>query len=290
MTGTKIAKHIKSSEWIARLQILQESRLAFIGGILILVIIFVSILAPFLAPYNPLEMHMQETFSPPSFKYLLGTDEYGRDMLSRVIYGSRISILVATLSTLIAFTLGIIIGAVAGYFGGKTDNLLMRFMDAIFAFPAILLAIALISVMGKSLFSLFLAIGIRWIPNFARITRGQILQEREKEYVQAAIIQGESKLFIIFCHILPNCISPLLVLASNCFAVAILVESALSFLGLGVAPPTPSWGLMLSEARGFMETDPYTSIFPGLAIMVTVLALNFFGDGLRDIFDPRTRV
>lgn len=271
-------------EWIIRLT---ENRLALVGGLIVLVMFLVALFAPLLALHDPVEIAISDRLAPLSASHPLGTDQFGRDIYSRVIYGARVSVMVGLVAVSLGFGLGVFLGAVSGYFGKALDNLVMRFVDAIMAFPGILLALALVAAWGPSLYSICFALGIRYMPSFARLVRASVLKEREKEYVEAAKVQGESDLRILCRQILPNCASPLIIQISLDFAHAIIAESSLSFLGLGLPPPTPSWGNMLDDARTYMLTYPWGAIFPGLAISLTVLGFNFLGDGLRDILDPR---
>ena len=225
----------------------------------------------------------------PSARYWLGTDDLGRDILSRIIFGARVSLMVGTIAIGIAAVAGVSLGLAAGFLGGRIDGLIMRVMDALLAFPAILLAIALMAVLGPSLENAMIAIGIISIPAFARITRANVLSLREKEFVEAARALGGGGLYLASVVILPNCLSPIIVQASLGVGNAILVEAALSFLGLGVQPPEPSWGSMLAFGRSLLGQAPWYATFSGLAIFVTVLALNFLGDGLREALDPRLR-
>jgi peptide/nickel transport system permease protein len=206
---------------------------------------------------------------------------------ARIVRGARVSLLVGFIAVGIGIGLGTPIGAISGYYRGKVDEVIMRIMDSLLAFPPILMALVVITILGPSLFNTMIAIGVVYIPRFARVIRGSVLSERQKEYVEAAKMVGESNLSILFRQILPNCLSPLIVQATVFIAYAILTEAALSFLGLGIQPPNPSWGSMLNEAKVFIESDPHLAIFPGLAISITVLGFNLFGDGLRDILDPR---
>ena len=269
------------------LGILYERKLAFIGAILVILVLFTAVFTSFITPSDPVEMRMKRRLELPSWKHPLGLDQFGRDVWSRIAYGTRVSLKVSVISVFIGLFLGVPVGALAGYAGGHTDNILMRLMDALLAFPAILLAITIVAVLGSSIINIMIAIGIVYAPIFSRITRGSVLSEKEKEYVEAARVSGESSFRILFCEILPNALSPIIVQGTILFAYAILVESALSFIGLGVAPPTPSWGIMLSEAAEFMEYYPLQTIFPGIAISLTVFGFNLLGDGLRDILDPR---
>ena len=267
--------------------VILRNRLATLGLLLILLVSFTALGADLLITQNPYEMNLLDRLAGPSAAHLLGTDLFGRDILTRIVLGTRIAMQVSVGAVLLAIVSGVPLGAVSGYAGGRIDTLIMRFIDAVLAFPGRLLAIALVAVMGTSFFTLWLAIGINSIPGYARIVRGVVLSQKVKEYVEAARMTGESELSILFFQILPNCIGPILILVTLDCAHAITAESALSFLGLGFPPPSPSWGLMLNEARGYMELAPHVAIFPGLAISLTILGFNLLGDGLRDILDPR---
>jgi len=260
-----------------------------VGLAVILFNILTAVLAPWIATQDPLKINIANRAAPPSQEFLFGTDDFGRDIFSRVVYGSQISLSISLLSVLAATVLGVIIGAAAGYYGGWVDNILMRVMDAIMSFPAILLAIAIMAVRGGSLYNVIIALAFVYIPRFARIVRGSVLSLKEKEFVEASLAMGNSDLFIISRHILPNCLAPLILQATISLAYAILAEAALSFLGLGVPPPAPSWGNILSDARNFMLDAPWMTVFPGLAITLAVLGYNLFGDALRDVLDPRLK-
>ena len=260
-----------------------------VGLAVILFNILTAVLAPWIATQDPLKINIANRAAPPSHEFLFGTDDFGRDIFSRVVYGSQISLSISLLSVLAATVLGVIIGAAAGYYGGWVDNILMRVMDAIMSFPAILLAIAIMAVRGGSLYNVIIALGFVYIPRFARIVRGSVLSLKEKEFVEASLAMGNSDLFIISRHILPNCLAPLIVQATISLAYAILAEAALSFLGLGAPPPAPSWGNILSDARNFMLDAPWMTVFPGFAITLAVLGYNLFGDALRDVLDPRLK-
>jgi peptide/nickel transport system permease protein len=266
-----------------------RNKVAPIGLVIIAASIVVAVLAPILVPHDIRTMVPQDALSPPGGRYVFGTDEFGRDVLSRVMMGSRVSLVVAFLSVLFAVAVGTTIGLAAGFFGGWWDTVAMRAMDIIFAFPAILLAIAIMAVLGTSLFNLVIAIGIVYTPQFARVARAAALAVRGLEFVDAARALGLGNTRIIVRHIIPNVLAPVTVQISLSLSLAILSESALSFLGLGTQPPTPSWGNMLSEGRQFLEIAPWNAVFPGLAIMVVVLGFNLLGDGLRDLLDPRLR-
>lgn len=266
-----------------------RNKVGMIGGSIVLIIVFIALFAPFLAPYDPAIMDTQDTFASPSTKHLLGTDQYGRDVLSRIIYGSRISVQVGFISVIIAAILGILIGAFAGFYGGYIDNILMRIMDALFSFPALLLALTFVAILGPSMINATIAIGIIYTPIVARVIRSSVISNKEEDYVEAARALGQSNFKLLFLDIIPNGISPLVVIATVMFADAIVIEAGLSFIGLGVPPPTPSWGIMLSNARGFMDSKPLLAIFPGVSISLSVLGFNLLGDGLRDLLDPRLR-
>lgn len=250
-------------------------------------LIFLAVAAPWVAPYHPVEMHPADAFQGPSRQYLMGTDEYGRDLLSRIIFGSRTSLSVGVISVGISLVIGTALGLWSGYYLGIADAIISRVMDVLYAFPPILLALVMIAMFGVGIDKVMIAIGIVYTPLFARVCRGSVLAERGKVYVDAAQMIGASEIRIIRNHILPNILAPLIVQATLCMSFAILTEAALSFLGLGTQPPMPSWGMMLSKGRGLMYHSPWVSIWPGLAIMIVVFAFNVFGDGLRDALDPR---
>jgi peptide/nickel transport system permease protein len=268
-----------------------RNRGATIGAVLVLLVVLVALLAPMLAPYSPIEMHPKDRLRPPSAQYWMGTDHYGRDIFSRVVYGSRISLQVGILANLFSVILGMIIGLAAGYYGGAFDGIIMRFMDMIFAFPGTLLAISIIGLIGKrSLTWVMIAIAIVWIPMYARLIRGSVLSARELPYIEAARLIGVRDGRIMWRHILPNVVAPVLVVLTLCIGVAIRNTAALSFLGMGAQPPTPEWGLMLYETKQFMRMAPWVTIFPGMAILITVIGFNLIGDGLRTALDPRMKV
>jgi len=271
------------------LRVLLRSRTAAFGLGLTVFLALLAVFAPWVAPYRPDEIHPIDSLLAPCARYLLGTDDLGRDVLSRIIFGARVSLMVGAIAIGIAAAAGVSLGLAAGYVGGWLDALIMRVMDALLAFPAILLAIALMAVLGPSLENAMIAIGIINIPAFARITRANVLSIREKEFVEAARALGAWRIYVAVMVILPNCLSPLIVQGSLGLAYAILVEAALSFLGLGVQPPEPSWGSMLAFGRNLLAQAPWYATFPGVAIFVTVLGLNFLGDGLREALDPRLR-
>ncbi|MBI1743210.1 ABC transporter permease [Candidatus Acetothermia bacterium] len=262
-------------------------RLAILGAIVIVIFVVAAILAPWLAPYNPQATNWSKIRKPADAQNWLGTDDLGRDLFSRLIWGAQVSLLAGVLSVLIAVVLGVPLGLIAGYYRGHLDQVIMRITDALLAFPFLIIAIALASALGPSLANATLAIGLSAVPGFIRLTRGQVLAVREEEYVQAARAVGASDLRIFWRYILPNSFAPLMVQATVSIAGAIIAESTLSFLGLGVQPPTPSWGSMLNVAQGFLNQAPWMAWWPGLAIFVTVLGFNLMGDGLRDALDPK---
>lgn len=264
-----------------------KNKLAYVGLIIIFFLIFTAIFAPFLAPHDPTDQNIEEGLNPPSSEHLFGQDRLGRDILSRIIYGSRISLWVGISTVGISLTFGLIIGSLAGYYRGFIDNLLMRIIDILLAFPGILLAIAMVAILGPSLNNVILALCLIGWVGYARIVRGQVLFLREYEYVVAAKALGAPASRIIFHHIIPNLLAPVIVEATFGMAGAILAEAGLSFLGLGAQPPTPSWGSMLNEGRQFLLVAPHLTTFPGLAIMLIVLGFNFLGDGLRDMLDVK---
>jgi peptide/nickel transport system permease protein len=253
------------------------------------VVVAMAVFANVLAPTAPDEQNFDLIETSPSAKAWLGTDRFGRDVLSRVIYGSRISLYVALVSISAAMTLGGVLGLTAGYAGGGWDNVINRVMDVFFSVPGLLLAVGIAAMRGPGLNSAVIAITILYTPIFARVMRGPVLGEREKEYVEAVRALGASRWLVVGKHILPNVISPFVVQGTIGFSQAILIEASLSYLGLSAQPPTPSWGNMLNEGRTYLETAPWISVFPGLAIMLAVLAFNLIGDGLRDVLDPKSR-
>lgn len=265
-----------------------RNRLAVAGLVVILVFLVMAVFASWLAPYDPIDQDLPRQLQGPSRSHLLGTDDFGRDILSRIIVGSRVSLLVGVLATAIGATLGTLIGLIAGFYP-KTDNLLMRLMDILLAFPGIILAIAVIAVLGPSLFNVMIAIGVNSIPAYARLVRSQTLSVKEKEYVESARAIGMRDQSVLFRHVLPNCISPLIVYSTLQLGGAILSASILSFLGLGIQPPDPEWGAMVNAGRGWLRDAPHIATFPGIAIFLVVMGFNLLGDGLRDVLDPRMR-
>jgi peptide/nickel transport system permease protein len=268
---------------------LLRNRSFVIGAVLVLFVALVAIFAPVLAPYDPMRSNFRVRLAPPSMAHWFGTDHFGRDLLSRVIYGGRASLEIGISVVIATGIVGTTIGAIAGYFR-RLDNLLMRLMDALMAFPAILLAIVISAVLGSSIVNVVIALGIATAPHTARIVRASVLVVREMEYVEAARALGASDLRLLFGHVLINALAPLIVRLTYVFAIAILAEAVLSYIGVGPPPPTPTFGNIIASERDFMETAPWTVIFPGLAIVISVLGLNLLGDGLRDVLDPRMKL
>lgn len=269
----------------------KKNHAAFIGLLIIIFFIFIAIMSIFWTPFDPLEMNFKEILQAPYFKtrHFMGTDQFGRDILSRIIYGSRISLGVSFSATFIAATFGVLMGIWAGFLGGIYDNCIMRINDILFSFPPLLLAIFIMGVLGENTYNVIIAIGIVYIPQFARISRAAILAIKNLEFVEAASAIGGTRNRILFKHLLPNIIPCLIVQTSLCLSLGILLESSLSFLGLGVQPPFPSWGNILGDARRFIIIAPWSAIFPGLTIILIVIGFNLLGDGLRDILDPRLK-
>lgn len=264
-------------------------RLLMLGVIIIVVLAIVALFGRQLAPFDPNGMDFAARFAPPSLTHPFGTDEFGRDVFSRVLYGAAVSFQVAFIAVFISGTVGVLLGALAGFYGGWLDEVIMRFMDILFAFPAVLLAITVMAILGRGIGNAMVAIAVVYIPIFARVARGAVLGVRNREFVAAARALGQGNTQIIFRHILPNALGPIIVQTSLSLAFAILAEAALSFFGLGTQPPDPSWGRMLSEGRSFLRQAWWMGVFPGLTIMVAVMGFNFVGDGLRDLLDPRMK-
>ncbi|MGA7576580.1 MAG: ABC transporter permease [Desulfobaccales bacterium] len=268
---------------------LWRNRLAISGLALVLGLFAVALLARWLAPYNPDFIDLKQVLMPPSAAHLLGTDTLGRDVLSRIIYGARVSLLVGFVAVGIATLVGVLVGALAGYYGGVLDQILMRLVDLMLCFPTIFLILAVIAVLGPSIWNIMAIIGLTSWMGVARLVRAEFLSLREREFVVAARALGASDARLIWRHLLPNALTPVMVSATLGVAGAILVESSLSFLGLGVQPPTPSWGNMLTMGKDTIEIAWWLSVFPGLAILVTVMSYNLLGEGIREAIDPRLR-
>jgi peptide/nickel transport system permease protein len=269
--------------------ILARNPLVLTGLVLVVFFMGVAAFAGVLAPADPVAMKTSSVLEAPSFSAPFGTDRFGRDVLSRAMFGTRASLFVGVGSIAIAATIGTLIGLLAGFVGGRLDNVLGRVMDVFFTFPSLILAIAISAALGLGIQNALLAIAITYWPVFGRLVRGTTISERSKDYVQAARVLGASGVRVMRNHLLPNCLSPIVVQVTVAISQAIIIESSLSYLGLGTQPPTPSWGTMINEGRTFLDSAPWISVFPGLAIMAAVLGFNFLGDGLRDVLDPRSR-
>ncbi len=265
---------------------LRSERKVLIGLVIVAILAFIAIFGPLLAPYDP-EADDYELFAAPSLDHLFGTDSFGRDILSRMMAGTRISFTVGISVAVLSMVVGVTLGLIAGYFGGWLDSLIMRFMDLLWAFPEIILAVGMVAVFGAGIRNIIIAIAVAYLDDFARVVRAEVLRLREEEYALAAKAIGASHRRIMLMHILPNTLAPVIVQATFAVGLGILAESGLTFLGLGVSPSTPTWGLTLNEGRDFIRQAWWISVFPGLAIMVTVLGLNLLGDGLRDTLDVR---
>jgi ABC-type dipeptide/oligopeptide/nickel transport system permease subunit len=268
---------------------LMRNPVALAGGGVVVLLILVAILAPYIAPYDPLHQDLANSMAGPSMTHLAGTDVHGRDIFSRIIYGTRISLRIGFLGMLLGCVVGVVLGLVSGYYGGRLDTLIMRLLDVQLAFPGLLVAICIIAIIGPGLENVILAVGIFSVPLFARVTRGQVLTLKEQEFILAARMMGAQDGRIMLTHLLPNAVAPILVLCTLRIATAILTAASLSFLGLGAQPPIPEWGAMLSDGRAYLSIAPHVATTPGLAILITVLAFNLLGDGLRDALDPRLK-
>jgi peptide/nickel transport system permease protein len=278
------------ASWPARLRRLaRQNPIGLLGVIIIAATLLIALVAPLLAPYEPTSQAARR-LQPPSATHPMGTDELGRDTYSRILYGARVSFQVGAVAVAMALALGATTGLLAGFFGGRFDSISMRGVDIMFAFPSLVLAIVIAGLLGPSRTNAMLAIGIVYAPAYARVVRGAVLSVKSEPYLEAARVVGGDNRHLMWRHVVPNVLPPIIVLTSLSLSTAILTEAGLSFLGLGTQPPEPSWGKMLNDARSFMELAPWLAIFPGLAIMIVVLGFNLLGDGLRDILDPRLRI
>jgi peptide/nickel transport system permease protein len=268
---------------------LRRNRAAVVGAGTVVIFVALAVLAPVLVPYNPIQGDLNDRLQSFSGAHWLGTDELGRDLLSRILYGARVSLQIQIVAVVLALIVGVLLGSLSGYLGGYVDSIIMRCMDILLAFPGIFLALGIIAALGPGLVNLMFAAGISSIPQFARIVRASILSLKEREFVEAALALGSGSNRVMFRHLLPNCLAPIIVQSTLRMATVLLTASGLSFLGLGVQPPTPEWGAMLSNARSYLIVAPHVATIPGLAIMVVVVGFNLFGDGLRDTLDPRLR-
>jgi peptide/nickel transport system permease protein len=282
-------KEESASLWREGWRRFRENRIALVGLGIVIFFILLAILAPLIAPYSITEQNLTQRLQPPSSKHLFGTDDFGRDIFSRVIYGARISLWVGFFSVLGSVIVGSLLGIIAGYYGRWIDGIISRLFDIMLAFPSILLAIGIVTVLGPSLQNALIAIALINVPNFGRLIRSRVLSIKQEEYIMAAKAIGMSDMRILFHHILPNSMAPIIVQGTLAIATAIIEAAALGFLGLGAQPPNPEWGKMLADSKDFLTQAPWTMIFPGLAIMLTVLGFNLMGDGLRDALDPRMK-
>ncbi|MEC0202185.1 ABC transporter permease subunit [Paenibacillus lautus] len=276
-------------QWKSFYHRLKKNKAALFGGYFLLLMIVVAIIGPLLTQYDPTKVDYSTKLLKPSADHWFGTDHNGRDIFTRIIHGMRLTLSVGFISVIIGAAFGVVLGIISGYYGGKWDALIMRITDVMLAFPGILLALAVVSVLGKNLFNVIIAVSIFSIPTFARVVRGSTLAVRKLEYIDAMRSLGASDGRIIFGHILPNITSPIIVQATLRIAVAILTASGLSFLGLGAQPPTPEWGAMLNDGRNYIMDHPHVALFPGLSIVFVVIAFNLLGDGLRDVLDPKMK-
>ncbi len=292
----KTASSTASTQITTRVSEFKRFRRVFLGRgvvvfglVIIIAFIITAIFAEFLAPYNPDTMDANQIFAEPSRQHILGTDTLGRDTLSRIIFGTRISLMVGVVSLSIAAVIGVLIGLAAGYLGGWVQTILMRFIDALMAFPMILLALVIASLIGGGLVNVMISLGIAFMPGYARLMQGQVLSVKENEYITASRSLGANDFRIMLRHVAPNCLPPLIVFFTMSMGMTILTEAGLSFLGIGIQPPAPAWGSMVNDGAKYLEADPILAISPGIAIMIVVFAFNMVGDGLRDALDPRLR-
>lgn len=276
-------------DWKHTIYLWRKSRLTMIGTFVIIAFIIIAIFAPYIAPYDPIAQDLSKRLQPPSSKHLFGTDQFGRDIFSRVIYGSRIAVQIIVLVSIISGGIGTLIGVLAGYFGGVVDEVLMRITDMFLAFPSLVLAMAFAAAMGPSLTNTIIAISLVYWTVYARLARAEALRVKNMEYIEAERAMGASNFRIIFLHVLPMCISPVLVQLTLRMGTIILTAAGLGFLGLGAQPPTPEWGAMVSDGRNYLVDQWWISTFPGMAIAIVVLGFNLLGDGIRDMLDPRLR-
>jgi peptide/nickel transport system permease protein len=278
------------SPWKMMMNRFKKNKRAKVGLWMVAVFVIVAIFARWIAPYDPIEQNMQVMLESPSLNHPFGTDEFGRDIFSRIIYGAQISLMIGIVGVLISVLFGVALGTLSGFFGGIVDSLIMRIMDIFMAFPSFLLALAIVSVLGPGMINVMIAIGIFSVPTFARVSRSAVIAIKNKEFIEAAKAMGATNTRIIFKHLIPNSIAPIIVLSTLRIATAILTAAGLSFLGMGAQPPTPEWGAMLSTGREYLRTAPHVSTIPGLAIMFMVLSFNMLGDGLRDALDPKMKL
>ncbi len=281
---------VQSSKWSRFFRRVLRSRNVVAGATILVVVTLLVALAPLISPYSPTEQFRRNRLQPADAEFILGTDNLGRDIWTRILYGGQVSLQVGIISVAIGATLGALLGLLAGYLGGHTDTIIMRFIDVMMAFPGILLSLVIVAVLGRNLHNVMVAVGLSSVPVYTRVVRGSTLSVKQFDFIVAAQALGGSSWRIMMRHILPNVAAPLTVVATNGVASAIITGAALSFLGLGQQPPDPEWGLMLNEGREFIRVAAWVTTFPGMAIMITVLAINLLGDGLRDILDPRLKL
>lgn len=288
-TAVRLKEYVNRGPWMEGFSRLMRQKTALLGLVIVSILLLTALLAPLLAPCDPLAQDLPNRLQAPSAEHPFGTDAHGRDILSRIIYGTRISIQVGVIAVGISLIFGTLLGAVSGYYGGKLDLVVMRAIDIVMAFPYILLAIAITAMLGPGLTNAMIAIGVVGIPIYARVIRGVVLSVKAMEYIEAARVNGCSNFRIIFRHVLPNCMAPLVVQATLGVGTAILDAAGLGFLGLGAQPPAPEWGIMLNQGKEVMQIAPWVIMFPGIAILLVVLGFNLLGDGLRDALDPRLK-
>jgi peptide/nickel transport system permease protein len=287
LESENILHHVSQFTYFRR--VMMKRWVVVLGLVIIFILIFAAIFAPLLAPYDPYQQNMKSALAGPSSSHLLGTDELGRDLLSRIIYGSRISLLVGIVGVSIAGTFGVVLGLLAGYYEGWINIIIMRVVDSLLSLPPLVLILSISSLMGGGLSTILIAIGIGMMPTYARLICGQVISLKESDYIVAAKSIGSSGFRIMFRHLLPNAFPAMLVLATTNLGFAIMMEASLSYLGIGLLPPTAAWGTMVTNSQRFILTNPMLSILPGLAIMLVVLSFNMVGDGVRDALDPRLR-
>jgi len=274
------------SSWKIAWNRFKKNKLAMAGLVIVTLVCIVPLLAPFIAPYSPIEQNRPNRLKPPSYDHLFGTDEFGRDIFSRIVYGTRTALAIGVIVVLISAVIGVTLGLISGYYGGIIDEIIMRTVDTVWSFPSLILALAIVVILGPGITNVMIAIALVGWASYARIVRGDTLSKKEELFIEAARAMGEKDSKILISYVFPNVLSSILVVATYDIPSAIIVAASLSFLGLGAQPPTPDWGLMLSYGRTYITLAPWYSIFPGLAIMITVLGFNFIGDGLRDALQP----
>lgn len=283
------ASRKRDSSSYRAIRVLMQNPVAVISAVVLVLLAFTAIGAPWLAPYEPNRPSLGERLQPPSAEHWFGTDHYGRDVLSRTIWGARVSLLVGVGAVAFGAVFGVLLGLIAGFFGGRVDSVIARFVDMLLAFPLLLLALCLVAVLGTSIWNVIVAAGVSTIPQFARVVRGSVMSIRELDYVNASRALGAQRLRTMFKHVLPNAAAPIIVMSTLYMATVVILEANLGFLGFGIQPPNPSWGSIVNDGRGYLQNALWVSVFPSAVITVTVLALNLLGDGLRDALDPKIR-